>query len=76
MKSLITLGRADTYDHAEDYEVVNLNDKGVTFRTPENELVWMDIDEVLGGLIDGSEDTRRNNSDIFAVMWRLSVHKP
>jgi hypothetical protein len=87
MKSLISLGRADTFDDSEEYEVVNLSDKGVTFRTPENELVWMDIDDVLGGLIDGvlipqdgdaesPGDVQRTASDLFAVMCHLSVDKP
>lgn len=87
MKSLMSLGRADTYDHSDDYEVVHLSNQGVTFRTPENELVWLSMDEVLGGLIDGSliplegepdpqAGAVNNRSDLFAMMWHLSVSKP
>lgn len=87
MKSLMSLGRADTYDDSEDYEVVHLSNTGVTFRTPENELVWLSMDEVLGGLIDGTliphdgevdapDGTVNRRSDLFAAMWHLSVSKP
>lgn len=62
MKSLISPGRADPYDDSDDYEVVNLSDKGVTFRTLENELVWMSLDGMIEGiLIPGEEELLASN---------------
>jgi hypothetical protein len=70
MKYLISEGQHYIHADGDEYEVLNVSKTGVTFSTPANELVHMDIDDLVEHLdndvlklSDESENDEEDDDD-------------
>lgn len=52
MYSLAAFERPYEGDGRQDYEVVTSTDRGLVFRSPDDELIWMEVDGASDVLID------------------------
>lgn len=47
MRSTLIATQSEFNDEPEDYEVITVTDKGAVFKTPLNELIWMETENAL-----------------------------
>ena len=47
MRSTLVTVQSEFHEESEDYEVITVTDKGAIFKSPLNELIWMEAENAL-----------------------------